>query len=43
MREPDLLRRLVVISVRKEDRSDIAVVAYDVAANPECGLVKATR
>lgn len=39
MREPDLLRRLVVISVRNDDSNDIAIVAYNVVANLECGLV----
>ena len=40
MREPDLLRRLVVISVRKDDSNDIAIVAYNVVANLQCGLVE---
>ena len=30
MREPDLLRRLVVISVRKDDSSDIVIVVQNV-------------
>ena len=40
IRELDLLRRLLVISVRNDDRSDIAMFVYDVAANFEGVLVE---
>lgn len=43
MREPDLLRRLVVISVRKDDSSDIVIVVQNVqnvVANLYRGLVE---